>query len=358
MTQATQPRIGTDPVRLRGLTKRYGQVTAVDNLDLTIEAGEVVALLGPNGAGKSTTIDMMLGLTRPDRGTATVYGLAPAAAIAAGRVGALLQSGGLLPDLTVGEIVKLSAALHRPASSAQTTLQHAPTALHRPASSAQTTLRQAPAVPHRPAAPAQTTLRQAPAAQHRRPRPVTEVLARAGIADLTKRKIGTLSGGQQQRVRFAIALVADPDLIVLDEPTTGLDVEARRAFWTSMREETGQGRTVLFATHYLEEADAYADRIVLMRAGRVVADGTASEIKAAVTGRTIRATLPDADLSRLAALPGVDKVESRGDAVLLHCADSDPALRSLLTQTPARDIEVVARGLEDAFIALTTGSTS
>jgi ABC-2 type transport system ATP-binding protein len=290
------------PVRLARLTKRYGNVTAVDGLDLSIRRGEVVALLGPNGAGKSTTIDMMLGLTRPDAGAATLFGLAPTQAVARGRIGAMLQSGGLLPDLSVTEIVTLAASLHR------------------------------------------------------RHRPVPAVLTRAGIGDLARRRVGTLSGGQQQRVRFAMALVADPDLIVLDEPTTGLDVEARRAFWASMREETGAGRTVLFATHYLDEADAYADRIVLMRAGRVVADGTAAQIKAVVSGRTIRATLPGADLNALAALPGVERVETRGETVLLHCADSDPALRTLLAQTPARDVEVVARGLEDAFIALTTAS--
>jgi ABC-2 type transport system ATP-binding protein len=301
---------GRAAVSLRGLTKRYGQVTAVDGLDLTIQAGEVVALLGPNGAGKSTTIDVLLGLARPDAGSAQLFGLAPAEAIRRGRVGALLQSGGLLPDLTVRETVQLAGSLHR---------------THRP---------------------------------------VGEVLERAGIADLAGRRVGRLSGGQQQRVRFAMALVADPDLIVLDEPTTGLDVEARRAFWTQMRAETSQGRTVsgypptspkaiLFATHYLDEADAYADRIVLMRAGRVVADGTAGQIKAAVSGRTIRATLPGADLAALAALPGVDQVDSRGDSVLMHCSDSDAALRALVRSTPARDIEVVARGLEDAFIALT-----
>lgn len=290
---------GRAAASLRGLTKRYGQVTAVDGLDLTIHPGEVVALLGPNGAGKSTTIDMLLGLARPDAGGVQLFGLAPAEAIRRGQVGALLQSGGLLPDLTVRETVQLAGSLH-------------PT--------------------HRP---------------------IGEVLDRAGIADLAGRRVGRLSGGQQQRVRFAMALVADPDLIVLDEPTTGLDVEARRAFWTQMRAETGRGKTVLFATHYLDEADSYADRIVLMRAGRVVADGTASQIKAVVSGRTIRATLPGADLAALAALPGVDRVESRGDSVLMHCSDSDAALRALIRSTPARDIEVVARGLEDAFIALT-----
>jgi ABC-2 type transport system ATP-binding protein len=286
-------------IALRGLTKRYGEVTAVDNLDLTIQPGEVVALLGPNGAGKSTTIDMMLGLAPPDAGTVSLFGMPPRDAISRGRVGALLQSGGLLPDLTVSEIVELAASLSPD------------------------------------------------------PRPVSAVLERAGAADFAKRRIGGLSGGQQQRVRFAMALVADPELIVLDEPTTGLDVEARRAFWTAMREEAALGRTVLFATHYLDEADAYADRIVLMRTGRVVADGTASQIKAVASGRTIRATLPGADLAVLAALPGVDEVESRGDTVLMQCNDSDAALRALIAATPARDIEVVARGLEDAFIALT-----
>ena len=296
--------VGEPAVRLTGLTKRYDQVVAVAGLDLTIAPGEVVALLGPNGAGKSTTIDMLFGLTRPDAGTVAVYGMDPVAAIRSGRVGALLQSGGLLPDLTVGEIVKLSASL---------------------------------AV---------------------KPRPVAQVLERAGVSDLTKRRIAQLSGGQQQRVRFAMALVVDPDLIVLDEPTTGLDVEARRAFWASMRTETEQGRTVLFATHYLDEADAYADRIVLMRAGSVVADGTAAQIKSVVSGRTIRATMPSADPVALSALPGVDSVELRGDTALITSRDSDATLRILLTTTAARDIEVTAHNLEDAFLALTVGDQS
>jgi ABC-2 type transport system ATP-binding protein len=294
----------TPAVRVTGITKRYGEVTAVAGVDLTITAGEVVALLGPNGAGKSTTIDIMLGLTRPDTGSVALYGQDPATAIRAGQIGALLQSGGLLPDLTVGEIVSLAGSLHR------------------------------------------------------QPRPLAEVLKRAGIADLAKRRVGLLSGGQQQRVRFAMALVADPELIVLDEPTTGLDVEARRAFWASMRAETERGRTVLFATHYLDEADAYADRVVLLSRGRIVADGTAAQIKAVVSGRHIRATLPDANPSTLAALPGVDSVEIRGDTVLLACHDSDAALRTLLTTTAARDIEVTAQNLEDAFIALTVGDQS
>src|SRR5262249_1704675 len=288
----------TPAVRVTGLTKRYGAVTAVNKLDLTIAQGEVVALLGPNGAGKSTTIDMMLGLARPDAGTVNVFGVTPDAAIRDGRVGAQLQSGGLLPDLTVAEIVALSAALHK------------------------------------------------------RHRPVAEVLKRAGITDIAKRRVGVLSGGQQQRVRFAMALVADPDLIVLDEPTTGLDVEARRSFWAGMPEETNAGRTGLFAPHYLHEAHAHAHPIVLMPSRAGVADGTASQIKSVVTGRTIRATLPGADLVTLAALPGVTSVEARRDTVLLECSDSDATLRALLATTTAHDIEVTARNLEDAFIAL------
>jgi ABC-2 type transport system ATP-binding protein len=155
-------------------------------------------------------------------------------------------------------------------------------------------------------------------------------------------------------MRFAITLIPDPELLVLDEPTVGLDVESRRAFWTAMHRLTDAGRTVLFATHYLEEADAYADRIVLMRAGRVVADGTAATVKAAAAGRTIRGTLPGADTAQLRALPGVTHVEVRGSTVLLHCADSDLALRTLLESTGIRDVEVTAVGLEDAFLALTT----
>jgi len=294
----------TPAVALTGLSKRFGSVTAVDSLDLTIAPGEVVALLGPNGAGKSTTIEMLLGLTRPDAGSVQLHGLAPADAIRAGSVGAMLQSGGLLPDLTVSEIVGLAASLHR------------------------------------------------------RHRPVRDVLARAGVADLARRRVGQLSGGQQQRVRFAMALVADPDLIVLDEPTTGLDVEARRAFWASMHEETARGRTVLFATHYLDEADAYADRIVLLRAGRVVADGTAAQIKAVVTGRHIRVTLDDPDPAVLATLPGVDSVEVRGETVRLVCHDSDTTLRALLSIPDARDIEVTAQNLEDAFLALTVSGAN
>ncbi|MFI5782177.1 ABC transporter ATP-binding protein [Nocardia sp. NPDC051570] len=290
-------------IELRGLTKSFhtpgGPVHAVDGLDLTVAPGEIVAFLGPNGAGKSTTIDMLLGLLRPDSGRVELFGGTPAQAIGAGRVSAVLQSGGLLPDLTVAETVRLVACLHA------------------------------------------------------HPRPAQEVLRRAGIDGLADRMVGKCSGGQQQRLRFALALLPNPDLLVLDEPTTGMDVEGRREFWNAIRHDAGEGRTVLFATHYLDEADAYADRIVLVRNGKVVADGSAAEIKNLAAGRTVSATLPGADRARLAELPGVDSVESRGDRILVHTKDSDTVARYLLTATAAVDLEVTGRNLEDAFLALT-----
>ncbi|GAB2813042.1 ABC transporter ATP-binding protein [Lentzea nigeriaca] len=284
-------------VALNGLRKRFGEVRAVDGIDLVITPGEVVALLGPNGAGKSTTVDMLLGLSTPDGGTISVFGTSPREAVVAGRISAMLQSGALLDDATVAEAVGLIAALHR------------------------------------------------------KPMPVAQALEQAGIADLAGRKCTKLSGGQKQRVRFALALVCDPDLLVLDEPTVAMDVETRRAFWQQMRAYTDTGRTVLFATHYLEEAEEYADRVVLMRSGRIVADGSVAQVRAAVSGRTLRAVVPGAtDLT----LPGVRLVERRGDQITLTCTDSDAAVRALLTRYPtAHDIEITALGLEDAFLALT-----
>ncbi|MFF0493582.1 ABC transporter ATP-binding protein [Nocardia sp. NPDC004068] len=295
----------TSAIEIRGLTKAFrtpaGIVRAVDGLDLTVAPGEVVAFLGPNGAGKSTTLDMLLGLLKPDSGHVALFGGPPDRAIAAGRVSAVLQSGGLLPDLTVAETVRLVACLHA------------------------------------------------------NPRPAREVLLRAGIDDIAERMVGKCSGGQQQRLRFALALLPNPDLLVLDEPTTGMDVEGRRDFWNAIRADARAGRTVLFATHYLDEADAYADRIVLVRNGTVVADGSAAEIKNLASGRVVSATLPDADRERLLALPGVDSVETRGDRILVHTKDSDAVARYLLHATAAVDLEVTGRNLEDAFLTLTGG---
>jgi ABC-2 type transport system ATP-binding protein len=289
-------------VRLLGVQKNFGDVRAVRGIDLTIDPGEVVAFLGPNGAGKTTTIDMMLGLSRPSSGTVEAYGMPPTEAVARGLVAAVMQTGGLLREITVAETARMVATLF-----------------------------------------ANT-------------RPVEEVLRRAGIADIAGRRVGKCSGGQQQRLRFALALLPDPELLVLDEPTTGMDVEGRREFWSAIREDTERGRTVLFATHYLEEADAYADRIVLISRGQIVADGTASEVKALAAGRTVRATLDGAATTSLPALPGADSIEVRGDTVLVHASDSDAVARYLLTRTPARDIEITARNLEDAFLALTSST--
>jgi ABC-2 type transport system ATP-binding protein len=286
---------------MAGLRKSYGDVHAVAGVDLTIAPGEVVALLGPNGAGKSTTVDMLLGLTRPDAGAVTVFGASPHDAVANGTIGAMLQGGALLDDATVGETIAMVASLHRS------------------------------------------------------PMPVAEALRRSGIEDLANRRCNKLSGGQKQRVRFAVALVSDPDLLVLDEPTAAMDVQSRREFWKSMHGFTNTGRTVLFATHYLEEAENYADRVVLMRAGRIVADGSVAEVTSLVSGRVIRAAVPGATEAALAMLPGVTEVDVRTSRAEISTSDSDTTLRALLATYPqAHDIEVTAMGLEGAFLSLTS----
>ena len=302
-TQATS-RAATG-IRLTGLTKSFrspaGPVPAVRGIDVHIAPGETVALLGPNGAGKSTTIDMLLGLLPPDSGTVQLFGMTPRQAIAAGAIGAMLQVGGVIADLNVRELLTMMAGLYP------------------------------------------------------NPMAVDDVIELTRIGDLATRKTTKLSGGQTQRLRFALGLISNPDLLVLDEPTVAMDVEVRRQFWTTMREYAARGKTVIFATHYLEEADAYADRIILMAHGRVVADGAATEIKARVGLRTIRATLPGADLVALAALPGVTNVDTRGESVILNCSDSDLALRALLAASAeVRDIEVSGAGLEEAFLQLTS----
>jgi ABC-2 type transport system ATP-binding protein len=183
--------------------------------------------------------------------------------------------------------------------------------------------------------------------------PVDAVLENAGITRLADRKVAKCSGGEQQRLRFAMALLSDPALLLLDEPTTGMDVEGRRAFWSAIRQDAEKGRTVLFATHYLEEADQYADRIVLISRGRIVADGSGSEIKALAAGRTVRATLERVDHQALLRLGGVESVEVRGETVLVHAKDTDAVARYLLTETDARDLEITSRGIEEAFLTLT-----
>jgi len=289
-----------DNIVAHDLTKSFGKVRAVRGLDLSLQRGSTVALLGPNGAGKTTTIDMLIGLTKPDGGTVSLFGRTPAEAVKAGMIGAMTQTGQLIDYLTVRELVTMMAAIYPD------------------------------------------------------PLDVAEALRISGAEEFADRQTRKLSGGETQRVRFAIALVADAELLVLDEPTVALDVEGRRDFWSAMRAFAARGKTVVFATHYLEEADAYADRIVLMSRGRIVADGAPTEIKATVGGRIIRATLPDVELLALHALPGVTTVDRKGDAITLNCSNSDLTLRELLSVYPmVRDIEVRGAGLEEAFLELT-----
>ena len=290
-------------VDLKDIARSFGAVRAVDGVSFTLDQGEVVALLGPNGAGKTTTLDIILGLGRADRGKVSVLGMSPHAAVQRGLVAAVLQTGGLLKDLTVRETVQLTATVF---ASTQ---------------------------------------------------PVSTVLDRAGIAAVADRMVGKCSGGEQQRLRFALALLPDPVLMVLDEPTAGMDVEGRHDFWTAIRSDAARGRTVLFATHYLEEADAYADRVILLRQGRIVADGSPAEVRGLSAGRSVRATLPGADEAALQRLRGVRSVELRGERVLIQTTDSDAVARYLLTATAAHDVEVVSQNLEEAFLTLTGDGT-
>jgi ABC-2 type transport system ATP-binding protein len=287
-------------VSFRSVSKAFGSTQALVDVSLGIEIGTTLALLGPNGAGKTTSISIMLGLLSPSSGEARILDRSPSDAIGLGHVGAMLQSGGLPNLVTVAELIDLQRALY--------------------------------------------------------PLPMTReaVLRTAGLTELAGRRIETLSGGESQRVRFALAIAGNPDLVFLDEPTVGMDVETRHAFWASMRVFAAEGRTVLFATHYLEEADQVADRVVLLDRGRVIADGTPGSIKSAVSGRTVRFTLAGADEAKLAALPGVTGVEIHGNGVTLHTDDADSTVRTIYRQDlPIRDIEVTGADLEAAFMALT-----
>ncbi|MGH9126809.1 MAG: ABC transporter ATP-binding protein [Acidimicrobiales bacterium] len=287
-------------VELDHLTKSYGSVRAVDALSLELEQGETVALLGPNGAGKTTTISLLLGLLRPDEGRVSLFGHTPTKAVAEGRVGAMLQEGGLLGGVGVAELLGMLAGLYP------------------------------------------------------NPRPVEEVLAMAQLDGLAGRRTDRLSGGQAQRLRLAVALVANPDLLVLDEPTAAMDVEARRRFWRTMGEQAEQGTTILFSTHYLEEADEYADRVVVIGLGKILADGTPASLKASVGAKAVRFVAAGADHRALSRLPGVTGVEIRGHRVELRSGEPEATVREALSQWPdLRDLEVGGIGLEDAFVALT-----
>ena len=296
----TTTTVRTAALSLRGVTRTYGQVRALDALDLEIRPGEIVALLGPNGAGKSTAMEMMVGLATPESGSVHVLGADPVTATRTGLIGTMLQSGALLPDQRVRTMLRMLHSLQA------------------------------------------------------HPMPMADVVARAGIEDLMARKVGALSGGQTQRVRFAIALLGDPQVLLLDEPTVGMDIGARRAFWERMREVAATGRTIVFATHHLEEAEREAGRVIVMDRGRVVADGTGAEIASVVAGRVL--TLRGVTPAQIAALPGVERAEADGEQVRAVCTDSDAALAALFTgplAREARDVLVAAPGLEEAFLSIT-----
>ncbi|UNK69984.1 ABC transporter ATP-binding protein [Microbacterium sp. H1-D42] len=308
-TQTVAPATSTTDtvVELRGVRRHYGagdhRVQAVENVDLSIRRGEVVALLGPNGAGKTTTLDMLLGLTDPSDGTVQVLGTTPMRAAKSGAIAAVLQTGGLLGDLTVGETVQLIASLHGKAALAR----------------------------------------------------VPEILERTDLTHLARRRVSKCSGGEQQRVKFALALTADPDILVLDEPTAGMDVTARRRFWDVMRADADAGRTIVFATHYLEEAEQFARRTVVMNHGTIVADAPTAELRAGLGARSVAATLPgDADSLVASLRQHPDVVDLRVDAtrLTLRSADSD-AIAGLLLAAGAHDLEIAAPTLETAFTTLT-----
>ena len=304
----TGPVTGSQPIRraaveIKSVSKTFAvadgdDVPAVADIDLMIPAGQVVALLGPNGAGKSTTIDMVLGLTQPDAGSVEVFGMAPLPAVQSGRVAAVLQSGGLLPELTVGETMSMIGALFDPTA-------------------------------------------------------VEPCMRRANLLDISDRQVSKCSGGEQQRLRFGLALLPDPDLLILDEPTAGMDVEARRDFWAEVRHDAELGRTIVFATHYLEEANDFADRIVLMNHGRIVADDTAAAIRAHASGRLVSAQLSPAAQRELLVEPQVTLAQRRGDRLTLHHPDSD-LLAGRVLALGGTELEVVPKSLDDAFIALTS----
>jgi len=292
---------GTGPVvSFENVSKHYGSLRAVDGLSLDLRAGETVALLGPNGAGKSTSLDMLLALRKPTSGKIRMFGSDPYHAVKAGRVGAMLQSGGLMPEVTVLELVTLVAGLQP------------------------------------------------------RPVPIATTMRRAGIESIADQRVDRLSGGQTQRVRFALAIAGECDLVVLDEPTTAMDVETRRRFWASMKEEVAEGKTLLFATHYLEEADQAADRILVINRGRLLADGTPAEIKARAGAKHMSFRLDNVNEPFLLGLPGIVSVDMRGDVVQIQSSDSDATLYALIDAGyRPRELEVGSLGLEQAFLAIT-----
>ncbi len=293
----------TPALRFANITQRYGTRVVLDDLGFEVARGETLAFLGPNGAGKSTTISLLLGLLRPDSGTVEVLGTSPRRAVAQGRVGAMLQTGsgsGLPPGVRVEEVLRLVQRLYP------------------------------------------------------RPAPFDLTVERASIGRLLGRQTHRLSGGEAQRVRFAIAIAGNPDLVFLDEPTAAMDVDGRRSFWRMIRQFGQEGRTIVFATHHLQEADEIADRVVVINHGRVVANGPGATLKAAVSARRVRFVCDRPNQSVFDVLEGVTDVVVRGNGVVLDSLDADATVRALVRHRIAfSDLEVTGACLEEAFLALT-----
>ncbi|MCI0156289.1 ABC transporter ATP-binding protein [Leifsonia shinshuensis] len=301
-TSAHGPLTTREPaIRIVGLRKSFAHVEAVSGIDLLIEPGETVALLGANGAGKSTTIGMLLGTITPDSGSVLVEGRPPRPAVAAGRIAAMMQDTGLMPGVSVRELVCLTASFYSD------------------------------------------------------PADVDEVIGAAGLREAARRRVDRLSGGQAQRLRFALVAVANPAIMVLDEPTRAMDVQARADFWSSIRSFAATGRTVLFATHYLDEVDGNADRVVVMARGRVIVDGTPAELRSRSGVSTVCfRTNDDDDRDALARLDAVADVARIGGRVVLRTSDPDRTVRSLVASGVTwHDLEVAPPSLDDTFLELT-----
>jgi ABC-2 type transport system ATP-binding protein len=290
----------TPAIELTRATKRFGSLTALDDVSLAVQPGELVAMLGPNGAGKTTAVSLMLGMRRPSEGTARLFGGDPRVPATRMRLGAMLQESGVPATLTVLEVVELFRSLYT--------------------------------------------------------KPITAAAAieAAQLGEKSSARVATLSGGQRQRLYFALAIVGDPDVLFLDEPTVALDVESRRSFWEQITRLASRGKTILLTTHYLEEADALANRIVVINSGVIVAQGTPAEIKSKVGGKHVRFFAEGLTREWLASLPGSQSVVHAGGEWTLYTLAAESALQAIFARgVKVSGLEVEGAGLEEAVLALT-----